>query len=252
MNPFSLESKNILITGASSGIGASCCVACSEFGANLILIGRNQNKLKQTLKNLKPGNHSLLLFDLMNIEGIEKALVETLNKYVRIDGFIHSAGLDITRPLSSLRQIDYQTIFSTNVISGFEIARIISKKQFCAVDGASYVFIASVMSIVGEPAKIAYSASKGALLAGCRSMALELATKKIRVNCISPAIVRTKLVDKLFAELPEGAMDRIKSLHPLGFGSPIDIANACVFLLSDESKWITGSNLIVDGGYSCQ
>jgi NAD(P)-dependent dehydrogenase (short-subunit alcohol dehydrogenase family) len=252
MNPFSLESKNILVTGASSGIGASCCVACSEFGANLILIGRNQNKLNQVLKNLKPGNHSLLSFDLMNIEGIEKALGETLNKYGKIDGFVHSAGIDITRPLSSLRQNDYQTILSTNVISGFEISRILSKKQFCAVNGASYIFIASVMSIVGESAKIAYSASKGALLAGCRSMALELAAKKIRVNCISPAIVRTELVDKLFAELPEGAMDKIKSLHPLGFGSPIDIANTCVFLLSDEAKWITGSNLIIDGGYSCQ
>ena len=108
------------------------------------------------------------------------------------------------------------------------------------------------MGMVGEPAKIAYSASKGALLAGCRSMALELASKKIRVNCISPAIVRTELSDKLFAELPEGTMDRIKSLHPLGFGSPVDIANACVFLLSDEAKWITGSNLVIDGGYSCQ
>jgi NAD(P)-dependent dehydrogenase (short-subunit alcohol dehydrogenase family) len=83
-------------------------------------------------------------------------------------------------------------------------------------------------------------------------MALELASKKIRVNCISPAIVKTELVNELFTELPEGAMDRIKSLHPLGFGSPEDIANACVFLLSDEAKWITGSNLVIDGGYSCQ
>lgn len=252
MNCFSLDNKNILITGASSGIGASCGITCSEFGANLILLGRDKKKLDQIQEKLKPGNHSVLSYDLMNIEGIEKALEKSLIKYDKIHGFIHSAGLDITRPLSSLRNIDYQTIFSTNVISGFEIARILSKKQFCDVNGASYIFISSVMSIVGEPAKIAYSASKGALLAGCRSMALELAAKKIRVNCVSPAIVKTELVDKLFAELPEGALERIKSLHPLGFGSPVDVANACVFLLSDEAKWITGSNFVIDGGYSCQ
>lgn len=251
MNPFSLEHKNILITGASSGIGAACSISCSELGANIILIGRSQNKLNLIFEKLKPGNHFMLSYDLMNIEGIEMAIEDTLNNYGKIHGFIHSAGIDITKPLNFLRQIDYQQIFNTNVVSGFEIARILSKKKFCA-DGASYVFIASVMSLVGEPSKIAYCAGKGALLAGCRSMALELAPKKIRINCISPAIVLTELVDKLFTELPEGAMERIKSLHPLGFGSPSDIANACVFLLSDEAKWITGSNLVIDGGYSCQ
>ena len=252
MTPFSLVNKNILVTGASSGIGASCCISCSELGANLILLGRNQRKLYQTLEKLGPGNHSVLSCDLMNIEGIEKALEEPLNKYGKIHGFIHSAGIDITLPLNSLRLNDYQSLFNINVISGFEIARIISKKKFCSEDGANYIFIASAMGLVGKPGKIAYSASKGALLAGCRSMALELAAKKIRVNCISPAIVRTELTDKLFAELPAEAMGQIKSLHPLGFGAPVDIANACVFLLSDEAKWITGSNLVIDGGYSCQ
>lgn len=249
---FSLEDKNILVTGASSGIGAECCITCSESGASLILAGRSKSKLNQTLGKLKPGNHSMLSYDLTNLEGIEKELAELLNKYGEIHGFIHSAGIDITKPLNSMRYNDYQKVFNTNVISGFEIARILSKKQFCPENGASYIFIASVMGMVGEPAKIAYCSSKGALLSGCRSMALELAAKKIRVNCISPAIVRTELVEKLFLELPEGAVDRIRSLHPLDFGSPGDVANACVFLLSEESKWITGSNLVIDGGYSCQ
>lgn len=251
MDPFSLLNKNILITGASSGIGASCCTICSEFGANLILLSRNKEKLEKILGKLKPGNHSVVSYDLMNIEGIETTLENSLDQYKKIHGFIHSAGIDITKPLSSLRNIDYQAIFNTNVISGFEIARLLSKKQFCAVDGASYIFISSVMGILGEPAKIAYSASKGALLSGCRSMALELAPKKIRVNCISPGIVQTELVEKLFTELPDEAFNKIKSLHPLGFGIAEDIANACVFLLSNEARWITGSNLVIDGGYSC-
>jgi NAD(P)-dependent dehydrogenase (short-subunit alcohol dehydrogenase family) len=252
MKHFSLQDKNILVTGASSGIGASCCITCSEFGANLILLGRDQIKLDQTLKKLNPGNHSILSYDLLNIEGIEKTLEECLYKYGRIHGFIHSAGLDITKPLSHLRLNDFQTLFYTNVISGFEIARILSKKQFYASEGTSYIFIASVFGVVGNSGTVAYSASKGSLIAGCRSMALELAAKKIRVNCISPAIVQTELVDKLFSELPAGSIEKIRSLHPLGFGSPVDIAHACVFLLSDESKWITGSNLVIDGGYSCQ
>jgi len=252
MDPFSLNHKIILVTGASSGIGASCSIRCSELGASIILLGRNKEKLIQIHEKLAPGDHYVLPYDLTNLEEIEQALEGPLTKYGKIYGFIHSAGIDITLPLSSLRKKDYQTIFTTNVTSGFEIARILSKKKFCAIDGASYIFIALVMGLVGEPAKIAYSASKGALIAGCRSMALELASKKIRVNCVSPAIVRTELVDKLFSDLPDGAIDKIKSLHPLGFGTPIDIANACVFLLSDEAKWITGSNMVVDGGYTCQ
>ena len=171
MIPFSLVNKNIIVTGASSGIGARCSITFSEFGANLILLGRSQSKLEQTFEKLKPGNHTFLSYDLMNLEGIEKALEKCLNEYGKIHGLVHSAGIDITRPLSSLRQADYQAIFNTNVFSGFEIARILSKKQFTSIDGASYIFIASVMGMVGEPAKIAYSSSKGALLAGCRSMA---------------------------------------------------------------------------------
>ena len=125
MVPFSLENKNILVTGASSGIGASCCIICSEFGANLILIGRRQSNLDKTLEKLKKGNHTALSYDLMNIESLEKALGEPLKKYGKIHGFIHSAGIDITRPLSYLRQIDYQALFNINVVSGFEIARIL-------------------------------------------------------------------------------------------------------------------------------
>jgi NAD(P)-dependent dehydrogenase (short-subunit alcohol dehydrogenase family) len=252
MNKFSLVNKNILITGASSGIGASCAITCSKCGANIILLGRNQTKLERTLEQMIPGKHFVLPYDLTDISGIEKTLEESLYKFGRIDGFVHSAGIDITLPLSSLRYKDYHSIFTINVISGFEIARVISKKQFSQTSGASYVFIASIMGLIGRPGTIAYSSSKGALLAGCRSMALELARKKIRVNCISPSVVRTELIENLFIELPEGAKDRIESMHPLGLGLPIDVADACIFLLSDEAKWITGSNLIVDGGYSCQ
>jgi NAD(P)-dependent dehydrogenase (short-subunit alcohol dehydrogenase family) len=252
MAKFSLVNKNILVTGASSGIGASCCIECSELGANIILIGRSKEKLNSVYKQLKPANHFILSFDLMNLTEIEKALEEPLDKYGEIHGSVHSAGIDKSLPLSSLKQSDYLSLFNTNVLSGIEIARILSSKQYLPNEGASYIFIASVLGMLGRSGTIAYSSSKGALLAACRSMALELSAKKIRINCISPGIVRTELTEELFKELPQGAMEKLRSLHPLDFGSPVDIANACVYFLSDESKWITGSNFVIDGGYSCQ
>ncbi|MFC2113207.1 SDR family NAD(P)-dependent oxidoreductase [Bacteroidota bacterium] len=250
MNPFSLQNKNILVTGASSGIGAQCCSALSSAGANLILLGRNEARLKNVSRKMEPGNHSTILYDLCDINGIESSISGILDRYDFVHGFIHSAGIDLTKPLSFLKDNDFQTIFKINVTSGFEIARILSKRKYCPLVGASYIFIASVMGSVGEPGKIAYSASKGALLAGCRSMALELAHKKIRINCISPAIVKTELVDELFNKLPENSVESIKKRHPLGLGHPDDVAKSCIFLLSDEAAWITGSNLVVDGGYS--
>jgi NAD(P)-dependent dehydrogenase (short-subunit alcohol dehydrogenase family) len=252
MDRFSLSGKTVLITGASSGIGSACCRICAESGADVILLGRDQERLKRTREGLNKGDHSALSIDLLNIGEIEKSLRETLEKHGKINGFIHSAGIDISRPLNSFRLNDYYTLFNTNVISGFEIAKLISREKFCPAEGASYIFISSVMGLTGAAAKIGYSSSKGALIAGCRSMALELAPKKIRVNCISPAIVMTELVTKLFSVLSEEAVSDIKSRHPLGYGIPDDIAYSCLYLLSDEARWITGTNLVIDGGYSCQ
>ena len=137
-----------------------------------------------------------------------------------------------------------------NVIAGIELARTIIKKKYISSVGASLVYIASVMGINGQPGKTAYSASKGALIAAVRSMALELAPNNIRVNAVSPGVVDTPMSQKLFSEIPQAAQQAVISMHPLGIGRPDDIAQACLFLLSDASRWITGTNLIIDGGYS--
>jgi NAD(P)-dependent dehydrogenase (short-subunit alcohol dehydrogenase family) len=146
--------------------------------------------------------------------------------------------------------LKYNEIFSVNVFSGFELAKIISKKNYINDAGGSFVFISSIMGMVGQPGKIGYCASKGALLAGSRAMALELAAKKIRVNCVCPSIVETEMTEKLFQGLPEESKQEIIKMHPLGLGKPEDVASAALFLLSDTSRWITGSQLVVDGGYS--
>ena len=250
-NPFSLHEKNILITGASSGIGRQCALLCSLMGANVILVARNEERLKQTFLQLHSGSHFYYSQDTTQYNQLESIIKKSVNKLGKIDGFIHSAGIEKTIPLKMMKPEIYRELFDVNVISGFEIAKILSKKKYSNND-ASFVFIASIMGILGQSGKVGYCCSKGALIAGMKAMALELANKNIRVNCISPAIVETEMTKKLFENIPIDSKKEIIKMHPLGFGKPEDVANACVYLLSDASKWITGSNLIVDGGYSAR
>ena len=251
-NPFSLKNKNILITGASSGIGRQCAITFSQLGSNVILIARNKERLKYTFNKLEKGNHLIISQDITEYDKLEQIIKYSVEKIGRISGFIHSAGIEMTLPLGSMQPSYYEKMFSVNVIAGFELAKIISKKKYLDKTGASFVFISSIMGIVGNPALIGYSASKGALISAIKSMALEFISKNIRVNCISPGHVETEMASKLFEKISEESKKSIIDMHPLGLGKPEDIANACAFLLSDASSWITGTNLIVDGGYSAR
>ena len=252
MNKFSLENKNIVITGASSGIGRQCAIECSRVGASIILIARNEERLEQTKNQLSDKNHLSYSFDVTEFEKIKDIINDAVEKVGKIDGFIHSAGIELTKPFSMTKPEDYERLFKTNVISGFEIARVISSKKYMNDNGGSFVFLSSVMGMNGVAGKIAYCTSKGAMVSGVKSMALELASKKIRVNCVSPAVVETELSKAFIEKLPKEAVDGMMKMHPLGLGKPVDVANACIYLLSDEAKWITGSNLIIDGGYSAK
>ncbi len=245
---YSLEGKNILITGASSGIGKEIAAICSAYGANIGLIGRNREKLEEAKSELSDGNHHILEVDIKSTEFLEK-LAEYLKKFEKIDGFVHSAGAELTKSLSISSVSDFAENYDLNVIKGFMIAKQISNKKYLPAT-ASYVFISSVMSVVGQPGKIVYSASKGGLVAGVRGMALELVPKRVRVNTISPGMVHTPMSEKMLKVLPEESKAEIEKAHPLGIGQPSDIAYAAHFLLSDASKWITGTNFVVDGGYS--
>jgi len=251
-NPFSLSGKRILVTGASSGIGRAIAVECSKMGANIIMIARDLKRLSDTHNELHPGKHSYFSFDLTKYEGIEAIISECVQKYGQFDGLVHAAGVEISVPLQFMKSSQYEEILSINVISGFELARIISKKKYFNSLGGSLVYISSIRGIIGQEAAIAYSCSKGAVIAGVKSMALELASKKIRVNSISPAIIETEMTKNLFDNIPEETKKNMSRHHPLGFGKPEDIAYAGIYLLSDASKWITGSNMIVDGGYSAK
>ena len=252
MGLFSLSNKTILITGASSGIGRSCAVQCSKMGASLLLMGRNVDELNRTVSELQPGTKvEMIVADFSKMVDLELVIAEKILTIGKIAGFIHCAGVEKTLPLKKQTSEVFQSIFDINVLAGFELAKIISLKKYKA-EKASFVFIASVAGMVGESGKTIYSASKGAVISGARSMSMELARSDIRVNSISPAMVKTPILEKMFDGIGEEATQNIIKKHPLGIGEPEDVANACVFLLSDAAKWITGTNLVIDGGYTAQ
>lgn len=249
---FNLNNKNIIVTGASSGIGRQCAITFSQLGANVILIARNEERLKDTHNRLKKGNHLIISQDIIEYDKLENTINTVTEKKGKISGFVHSAGTEMTLPLRSMTSSYYENMFAINVISGFELARIISKKKYLEENGASFVFISSVMGMLGQAGKVGYCSSKGALISGAKAMALELVSKNIRVNCILPGVVETEMSNKMFQGLSVESKREIIDMHPLGLGKPTDVAYVCVFLLSDAARWITGINLIVDGGYSAK
>jgi NAD(P)-dependent dehydrogenase (short-subunit alcohol dehydrogenase family) len=249
-NYATLTGKTILITGASSGIGRQCAISCSRMGGRLILIALEEDKLEQTISLLEGDNHQFYVQDITKYDRLEPVILASFEKSGPIHGFIHSAGIEMNRPLKILKAENYEKVIAVNAISGFEIIRILSKIKYLPPEGASYVLISSVMGTLGDIGNIAYCSSKGALLSAGKAMALELASKKVRVNCVLPGVVVTEMSQQLFQNISEDSKNMIIKMHPLGLGRPEDVANACVFLLSDASRWITGTNFYVDGGYS--
>lgn len=249
---FTLKNQTIVITGASSGIGKACAQKASDFGANVILIARDENRLNRVKNSLSKGNHLIYSVDVTDAERLEQVIDNAVSLIGKISGFVHCAGIEYTKPLVSMKPENYQEVFEVNVISGFYLAKILSKKKNFKEEGGSMVFMSSVMGILGQKGKIAYCSSKAAVIGGAKSLALELASKNIRVNSVSPAMVKTELAEKMFETLPKESVDEIVKKHPLGIGQPDDVANLCIFLLSDLSKWITGTNIIIDGGYSAE
>lgn len=250
-NPFSLKNKIVLITGASSGIGKQCAISCSKMGARIILVARNEDRLKSVMAELEGDNHLYFSIDITEYDKIADIVKKAVEKVGKIDGFIHSAGIEITKPLKVMKSYDYERLFSINVIAGFEFAKIITKRKN-SNEGASLVFIASIMGVVANSALVGYCSSKGALISGIRALALEYASKKIRYNCVSPGYIETAMMVNVGKNLEENELVNIKREFPLGLGKPEGVANACVYLLSEASNWVTGTNLIIDGGYSAR
>ena len=247
-----LTGKRILITGASSGIGKALSQHAASLGASLILFGRNIERLKETCNSLQGKDHEYYSVDVTDYPKVEKIIYSSVASHGTLSGFVHSAGIEKTIPFKASTPKIFKEVFEINVFAGFEIARIISQKKIVNADGAAFIFISSVKGKLGELGNIVYCSSKSALLSGIKAMALELAPKKIRCNCVLPGIVQTEMAEKLFNSFPPETKDKIIGKHPLGLGKPEDVAALVSFLLSDQARWITGSEYIIDGGYSAQ
>jgi NAD(P)-dependent dehydrogenase (short-subunit alcohol dehydrogenase family) len=250
MNLFSLRNKTILITGASSGIGRATAISCDEQGANLILIGRDVERLTNTLNLLSNNSHKILLVDLTDFSALSTKLNSIFNEIDVIDGIVNAAGITSTLPFRIFKPKKLEEIFKINVTSAFQLTKLLLPKL--NNKGTSIVFISSVMSNFGDKGKTMYSITKGGISAGARSLALEYASKKIRVNTIAPGIVNTPMIQNASYKIDEKLYNKTIEKYPLGFGEAEDVANCCVFLLSDASRWITGSEIVIDGGFSAK
>jgi len=241
-NPFSLEGKTILVTGASSGIGRSVSVMTSKLGGRVILNGRNKEKLEQTLKLMSNGNHQICIGDLTKRDEIQ-SLVDSLP---RLDGIVHCAGLGHSKICKQITEEDVNLVMDTNFKAPVLLqSEILQSKKLNK--SASIVFIASLAHDYPFIGNALYSASKGAFISYSNCLKLELAPRKIRVNCISPGMVWTDLLYQAGFSDDELKRDEETSLLKR-YGQPEDVAYLAIYLLSDASSWMTGTNILLTGG----
>lgn len=250
-NLVDLTGKRILVTGASSGIGQSCAIMASELGATVVLTGRHIVTLQQTVTKMKaPDIHRVFKCDIGSIDEIED-LIGFATEEGKLDGLVHAAGVCPLSPLSMATVGVLESAMRINYVAFQELMRFCSKKKFVN-EGFAAVAISSVSAETGWAGGTMYSATKGALSAAVRSMAIELAAKRIRVNAVCPSNIITPMFKNITALNGPDAMHELEHKQPLGFGTPDQIASVVCFLLSSASEFITGVNLPVDGGFIAQ
>lgn len=244
-NPFSLEGKKILITGASSGIGKAIAIESSKIGANVIITGRNEQRLKETFSLLDGSGHDLIIADLSRKEGLEQ-----LHKELPvINGLVNCAGLTKVAPFPFATRDSFEEVMNVNFFAPTELSRLLVKSKKIE-KGASIIFISSVSGVYcSAVASSIYSSSKGAINGLVKGVALDLAPKGIRVNSVNPGMIDTDIFSG--SAITEDQLTEDTKRYPLGrYGKPEEVAYAVIYLLSDASSWTTGSNLLIDGGYT--
>lgn len=247
MHPFSLSGKTILVTGASAGIGRAISVVCSQMGATLIITGRNIDRLSETFNLLDGQNHSQYPLDLTNIDALQK-FIETLPK---LDGIVSNAGIAKPLILQLMEDADVNEVMQINALTPIRLTRLLLQNKKINKT-ASLIYISSIngnnCAYIGSTT---YAASKSALNGFMKGVALELAPRGIRANCINPGMIETDLLKS--GSIGEEDLENDKQKYPLKrYGRPEEVAYAAVYLLSDASQWITGSSLLIDGGYTLQ
>jgi NAD(P)-dependent dehydrogenase (short-subunit alcohol dehydrogenase family) len=247
-----LTGRRYLVTGAASGIGRATAVMLSRLGAVTACVDVDEEGQSETAKLLAGDGHLFEREDLQDLARIPQWLCRVAERMGRLHGFVHAAGLPAPWPLKALSCQLWRPVMTINAEAGVVLAQAFQKQAIYAGEYGSLVYISSVMAHVGSPAASAYSMSKAAVEGAARSLAIELARVPIRVNCIAPGFVRTPMMARLEKQWAPGQAEEIARRHPLGLGAAEDVASAAAFLLADTARWITGSLLTVDGGYTAQ
>lgn len=249
MSYLSFEGRRVLVTGATGGIGRSVAIQSAVEGARLFLTARGGDELERTLAALPGSGHVAQPYDLNDLEGIPGLVEAAAEAMGGVDALVHCAGVHSVRPLKAARSHDINRLLSENVTTAMMLAKGFRSRRV-PKRAASLVLLSSVAGLTGQSGISAYSASKGAVASITRSLALELLRDGIRVNCVCPGVVTTQMTRQMREAIGEKAFRAIEQAHPLGIGTPDDVAAAILFLASDASRWVTGSSLVVDGGYT--
>lgn len=243
--PFSLTGKTILVTGASSGIGLSICRAVVASGGKVIGVARREDRLKEMERELSTGHASYIKADL----SLDADIEEIVLKIPEVNGLVYAAGVTKLSPLKFVKRHDLEEVMNINYFSMvLLLSQIVRQKKIKRNAYSSVVLISSVAQQVGTKSSLLYTGSKGAMSAGSRVIANELSSQKIRVNTIEPGMVQTAMASEMEDILSKEVVEKDRKQYPLGYGTPEDVANATIFLLSDASRWMTGQSVTLDGG----
>ncbi|NLE04208.1 MAG: SDR family oxidoreductase [Crenarchaeota archaeon] len=246
-NPFSLDNKTILVTGASSGIGKATAIECSKLGAKLIITGRNEERLSETFNKLEGSGHQKISADLSNIE----CLSSFIEELPLLDGLVNNAGITEKIPVNFVTEEKIRHLVNINTFSPILIFSTLLKKKKLN-KGASVVFVSSISgNYISDFGNSMYSLSKGAIQAFAKNAALESASKNIRVNCICPGMIDTSILKD--SAITEEQLQEDAKKYPLKrYGKPEEVAYGIIYLLSNASSFVTGTDIVIDGGFILQ
>jgi NAD(P)-dependent dehydrogenase (short-subunit alcohol dehydrogenase family) len=245
---FDLVGKSIIVTGSSSGIGRGIAIAAAEAGAFVILVARNEDRLRETAASICGEKSAVEPCDLLaDMDKLPRFVMNLAKKYGQFSGLVHSAGVTVQQPLKTVRVSNLIETFSVNCVSAVMLIKGLSALGSYNENGTSAVLLSSVSGHIGVRGQLGYCASKAALELSAKTMALELIPQKIRVNTIAPATIQTPMISDI-----DVTTDDFCYKHPSGIGTVEDIASGAIYLLSDASRYVTGTTLSIDGGYCAQ
>jgi NAD(P)-dependent dehydrogenase (short-subunit alcohol dehydrogenase family) len=242
-HPFDLTGRTILVTGATAGLGRQTAISVSQMGARVVVTGRNEERLADTFSRLQGDDHISVSAELAQ----EETRCALVNKLPPLDGIAHCAGVTLLHPFKFSDERRFREVYAANVEAPLFVTQGLFKSKRLK-PGASIVFVSSISPKVGTKGHAIYSGSKAAVHGISRVLAHELASSKIRSNCVSPGMVQTEVAVGMANQISPELLALDEARYPLGYGTPEDVANAIIFLLAPASKWITGIDLIMDGG----